>query len=257
MKRFFLGMALLAATIASPGVGFAQAPQKPDSVVPAIDEGPTKAHDYDWMARHQAVLDRVKKGNVGVVMIGDSITHIWGGDPLDPGAHGRAQDLWDKYLAPRNAVNLGFGWDRTQHVLWRLDHGEIDGIQPKVAVIMIGTNNIGDSVDDIVAGVTAVVQEVRHKLPHTKVLLLGIFPRGNSATDPLRDKIKQVNARLAELGKQRNVTFLDFGDRFLDPDGTLSKEIMPDYLHPSHRGYEIWAEQMEPALAKLMGEKPR
>src|SRR5579862_4250503 len=236
MKRFYLGLALLAAAIGSPCMGLAQAPQKPDSVVPAIDEAPTKAHSYDWMARHQAVVDRVKKGDVGVLMIGDSITHMWGGEPLDPGAQGRAQDLWDKYLAPRNAVNLGFGWDRTQHVLWRLDNGEVDGIHPKVDVIMIGTNNIGDSVDDIVAGVTAVVEDLRHRLPRTKVLLLGIFTRAHTASDPVRDKIKQVNARLAGLGGHRNVTFLDFGVKFLDPDGTLSPEIMPDYLHPSHRG---------------------
>lgn len=229
----------------------------PLSVVPAIDDAPTRAHDYDWLSRHEQVLAREKAGGAGMLMIGDSITHLWGGDPADP-RHARADDLWDKYFRPRNAVNLGFGWDRTEHVLWRFDHGELDGIRPRVAVIMIGTNNMGrDSAEDIATGVREIVHAVRKKLPRTKILLLGIFPRDHDANTPNRMKIIDVNRRIAELGKERNVTFLDFGSKFLQPDGTLSPDIMPDYLHPNHTGYEIWIHEMEPTLAKLYGDAPR
>jgi len=150
----------------------------PETVKPVIDQAPIDAHSYDWMARHNAVVDRVKQGHVDLLLIGDSITHMWGGVPEEQTIHGRGDYLWDKYFGSRNAVNLGFGWDRTQHVLWRFEHGEIDGIHPKVAVVMIGTNNMGtNSTDDIVTGIDTIVNQLRHKLPRTKVLLLGIFPR--------------------------------------------------------------------------------
>lgn len=230
-------------------VAAAQAPA-PATITPAIDEAPTKAHSYDWMARHNQVVARVKQGNVGLLMVGDSITHIWGGDPGD--GHGRAEDLWEKYLRPRNAVNLGFGWDRTQHVLWRFANGEIDGIQPKVAVVMIGTNNVGvDSDDDIALGIKTIVEQLRHKDPDIKILLLGIFPRDHLPNTENRKHIAAINGKIAELGSEPGVTFLDIGAKFLEPDGTISADTMPDFLHPSHKGYEIWMDAMEPALQRL------
>ena len=244
------------AALAVLAIAHAQTGGRPLSIVPAVDDAPTKAHDYDWLARHDQVLAREKAGGAGMLMIGDSITHLWGGEPDDP-RHARANDLWDTYFRPRNAVNLGFGWDRTQHVLWRFDHGELDGIHPRVAVIMIGTNNMGDSAEDITAGITEIVHTVRKKLPRTKILLLGIFPRDHEAETANRKKILDVNQRISALGKERNITFLDFGSKFLQPDGTLSPDIMPDYLHPNHTGYELWAREMEPTLAKLYGDKPR
>jgi beta-glucosidase len=156
----------------------------PETAIPVIDEAPTKANSYDWMARHNAVVDRVKQGNVDMVLVGDSITHMWGGVP-QPGGPG--QYLWDKYFGSRNAVNLGFGWDRTQHVLWRLEHGELDGIKPKVAIVMIGTNNMGsNSADDIATGVDTIVSVIRHKVKGIKILLLGIFPRDPKPDTPMR-----------------------------------------------------------------------
>jgi len=225
------------------------AAQKPASVIPAIDEGPAKAHSYDWMARHNAIVDRVKKGNVDLVFIGDSITHAW---------EGNGKQSWDRYYGKRNAVNMGFGWDRTEHVLWRLQHGEIAGISPKVAVILIGVNNLGSnhSVDDTVTGIEAVIDNVRHDLPRTKILLLGIFPCQETLTSPQRIRVNAVNERLAKMDGRNKVTYLDFGQRFLRSDGTMSRLVMPDFLHPNAHGYRMWAEEMEPTLSRLMDDRP-
>lgn len=259
LRSILLAALLTAAPLAAFATQTPPAPTaQPLSITPAVDDAPTKAKDYDWLARHQAVLDRIKQGKVDLIMVGDSITHIWGGEPHDPGKGQVANDVWEKYLGPRNAVNLGFGWDRTEHVIWRLEHGEVDGIRPKVAVLMIGTNNLGrDSADDVALGIETIVHMLRQKLPRTKILLLGIFPRDHDANSPNRQKIAAVNEKISALGTERGVTYLDIGASFLQPDGTLSKDIMPDFLHPSHRGYEIWAAAMEPTLARLYGDKPR
>lgn len=244
-------LALVPAGSAHPGKSDKTVPL---SLIPAIDDAPTKAHDYDWLGRHNAVLARVHSGPVGMVLIGDSITHGWGGDPEDPNKKGGGpRDLWNTYFAPRSTVNLGFGWDRTEHVLWRIQHGELDHIQPKVAVIMIGTNNIWrDSAADIAAGIGEVVHETKQKLRRTKIVLFGIFPRDHEVDTANRKKLKEVNQMISSLGSEPNVTFLDIGDKFLESDGTLSQEVMPDFLHPNHRGYEIWASQLEPALIRLL-----
>lgn len=235
----------------------AQDAKLPDTVVPAPNEAPTKAGSYNWMARHEGALRRVQKGKVDLILVGDSITHGWGGEPTEEASNAAGTALFEKYFGDRNTVNLGFGWDGTQHVLWRLEHGEVDGISPKAAVVMIGTNNVGYPAKDIALGVEAVVKKLRQKLPETKVLLLAIFPCGQFANSPNRLKIAEANQMIAPLGKLPGVTFLDIGPKFLSPDGSISKEIMPDFLHPTPKGYEIWAKGMEPTLAKLLGEKPR
>ena len=230
----------------------------PETVVPAIDEAPTKAGSYNWMERHEKVDARVRQGNVGMILVGDSITHGWGGSPDDVRGDSVGQ-LWTTYFASRNAVNEGFGWDRTQHVLWRFDHGEIDGISPKVAVVMIGTNNIGVNTSaDIEAGITAIVDELHHKLRRTKVLLLAIFPRGEQPTDPARRQVAEVNALLAaHLAHRSYVTYLDLTQTFLQPDGTITRETMGDFLHPTAAGYDRWVKAMEPTLAKLYGDQAK
>lgn len=231
---------------------------RPDSVIPVVDDAPTKAGSYNWMDRHNSVVARVKQGNVDLILVGDSITHGWGGSP-DAIRGDAVGELWTKYFASRNAVNEGFGWDRTQHVLWRLDHGEIDGITPKVAIVLIGTNNVGSNkAGDIVLGITAIVDELQRKLDTTKVLLLGIFPRDHMPDTYNRKQVAEVNASLAAtLGKRDGVTYLDIGSTFLEPDGTISHEVMADYLHPTAKGYALWVKAMEPTLAKLMGDTPR
>lgn len=202
-----------------------------------------------WKTRHQRVNAFVKQNKVDLIFIGDSITHGWDG----PG-----QEIWDKYYAKRNAVNLGFSGDQTSHVLWRLENGNIDGISPKLAVIMIGTNNAGhgegQSPEQIFDGVKAIVDKVRTKLPAVKILLLAIFPRGEDANDRVRKVNTAANAMIAKLANNNTVFHLDIGPHFVSSDGKLNKDIMPDLLHPNLKGYEIWAKAMEPSIVKLMGE---
>jgi lysophospholipase L1-like esterase len=200
------------------------------------------------MERHEQFNERVKQGNVDLIFIGDSITQAW---------EGAGKDVWAKYYAKRNAVNLGIGGDRTQHVLWRLDHGNIDGISPKAAVLMIGTNNSNgndNTAEEIGAGITAIVKKLREKLPDTKVLILAVFPRG-AKPSPQREKNAKASEIAAKLADDKMIFYLDIGPKFLTDDGTLTREIMPDLLHLSPKGYKIWAEAIEPSVAKLMGEK--
>ena len=215
-----------------------------EKVATTVDPQP---RDGNWMNRHESFNDRVKKGNVDLVLIGDSITQGW---------EGSGKDVWEKNYTKRNAVNLGIGGDRTQHVLWRLDHGNVDGIAPKLAVLMIGTNNSNgadNTAEEIGAGIEAIVKKLRAKLPQTKVLILAIFPRGEKP-NPQREKNAQASQIAAKAADGRMVYYLDIGDKFLASDGTLTKEIMNDYLHLTPKGYEIWASSIEPTVAKLMGD---
>ena len=138
--------------------------------------------DANWLARHKAMNERVKQGNVDLLMIGDSITDMWSN---------RGKEVWTKYYGKRNAVNLGIGGDKTENVLWRLQNGNIDGIKPKLAVVMIGTNNVGSGAKQIAAGVQAIVETLRTKLPETKVLLLAIFPRDAEAKSGRRVELRR------------------------------------------------------------------
>jgi lysophospholipase L1-like esterase len=165
--------------------------------------------------------------------------------------------VWATRYAGFKAVNLGIGGDRTQHVLWRLDHGNMEGLTPKVAVVMIGTNNTNGSDNtaaEIADGIKKIVAKVQEKSPATKVLLLAVFPRGE-AGDPQRDKIAQINGIIKELDDGKRVRFLDIGRRFLEEDGSLPKNVMPDLLHLSASGYEIWGDAMGPLLVEMMGGK--
>ena len=199
-----------------------------------------------WMDRHESMNARVKKGNVGLLLIGDSITHGWerGG-----------KEVWEKYYTPRSAVNLGIGGDRTQHVIWRLDNGNIDGISPKLAVLMIGTNNSKDnSSKEIAEGIEAIVKKLRTKLPQTKVLILAVFPRGPNNDDPRRKVNEGANQIVKKLADDKMVFYLDIGKSFLKDDGTLSRDVMPDLLHLTPASYKTWAESIEPSVSKLMGK---
>src|SRR6185295_20244752 len=164
------------------------------------------------------------------------------------------KQVWTDRYAKYNAVNLGIGGDRTQHVLYRLQNGNLEGIKPKAAVVMIGTNNSNgedNSAQQIAEGVKAIVKELRTKEPQMKILVLGIFPRGENI-NPQRGKITQCNQIIQKLDDGKNVLYLDIGHRLLEEDGTLSATIMPDYLHLSPKGYEIWAEAIEGKLAELL-----
>jgi beta-glucosidase len=201
-----------------------------------------------WMKTHERYLERIKQGNVDLVFLGDSITAGWG----ENDRKGNGQEAWKRLYAPRNAVNLGIGGDRTQHVLWRIENGEVDGIKPRAAVLMIGTNNSRDNTaDEIADGIRAIVDRLREKLPRTKILLLGVFPRGEKP-NPAREKLSEVNEKIASLADGKMVVYLDISKNFVGDDGTISKEIMPDFLHLSPRGYQIWAHAIEPTLGKLL-----
>ena len=200
-----------------------------------------------WMRRHQSMNARVKKGNVDLVFIGDSITQGW---------EGRGRQVWKKFYGKRNAVNLGIGGDRTQHVIWRLTNGNLYDITPKLAVIMIGTNNSGaNTPQQIAEGVTAIVKILRDKTPKTKILLLATFPRGSNKNNKRRKVNEASNKIVAKLADGKQVIYLDIGEKFLESDGTLTRAIMPDLLHLNQKSYTIWAESIEPLVKKLMGEK--
>jgi beta-glucosidase len=231
-------VATISAAILSVSAATARA-QGPATVTPV----PRQGHP---MQMHQKFLDRTEKGDVDLLFLGDSITQGWNNNKV-----------WQRHYGPRKAANYGIGGDRTQHVLWRIQNGEIDGISPKLIVLMIGTNNAGsDSAEDIAAGIKAIVKTLREKLPETKILLLGVFPRGEKP-NPLREKLDRVNATVSKLDDKPYVTYLDIGKSFLEPDGTLSRTIMPDFLHLSGRGYRIWADAIEPTVWELLDEPKR
>ncbi|MGZ8867058.1 MAG: GDSL-type esterase/lipase family protein, partial [Thermoanaerobaculia bacterium] len=204
-------ISLVAVAVLAPGLLLA------DSDVAAIkldNEG--KIH-CDFLRAHYAFLERARDPGIGVVFLGDSITNGW--------SWGEHMQLWDRYFGKYDPANFGIGGDRTEHVLWRIENGELDRVRPKVVVLLIGTNNIGDPADEIRRGVVRVAERVREKLPDSKLLVMGIFPRGADANDPKRAKIREVNRGLAKLDDGERVRFLDIGERFLAPDGSLPKEI--------------------------------
>jgi lysophospholipase L1-like esterase len=217
-------------------------PQPPDVAAPKL--GPDGKPNAGFLASHEKFVGIAKEGKAQLVFLGDSITAGWGAK----------KDIWDKAFGTYTPANFGIGGDRTQHVLWRITNGELDGIKPKAVVLMIGTNNSRtDSAEGIAKGVTLIVETIRAKQPQAKILLLAVFPRGEKAApNPQRDKLKQVNSIIAKLDDGKNIHYLDIGDKFLQPDGSLTKEIMPDFLHLSAAGYQIWADAIGPKLTELM-----
>lgn len=240
--------------------------------------------------RHKEFLKRIEQSNGAgdVIFLGDSITHGWEG-----------QKAWQEHFGSFNPVNLGIGGDQTGHVLWRITEGhELDHLKPKAAVIMIGTNNIGGhTAQQIAGGIKAIVEELRHQKPHIKILVLGVFPRGNvfdaersveqisKGIKPINEELKkekpdvkllnaqvrnlvqqkgtipaeklnkktaEINAIIANLDDGKTVFYKDIGKEFLDPNGGLSGEIMPDYLHLSAKGYDIWGKAIKGDIEKLV-----
>jgi len=207
------------------------------------DNPAAKAANRD-NARHKQFLEIVAKGEGDVIFLGDSITQGWEGN----------KKIWTENFGAFKPVNLGISGDQTGHVLWRITDGkEIAPLKPKVAVIMIGTNNTGGhSAEQIAGGIEAIVKELRKQKPEMKILLLGVFPRSAKAEDAIRAKIKKINETIAKLDDGKFVFYKDIGDKFLDEDGTLDKKIMPDLLHLSAAGYEIWASAIKEDIAKLL-----
>jgi lysophospholipase L1-like esterase len=234
MKRFFL--ALLTALPL-----FTACAQDNPAVVPA-----DRNKEKWWAERHTQKLNAPKRAEAKVVFLGDSITQGW---------EGAGKAAWVKSIEPLGALNLGFSGDRTEHALWRIDNGELDGLKPKVVVILLGTNNIGHKKSDpaqTTEGTKEILARLSKKLPEAKVLLLGVFPRGGSPEDPMRKGAAEITSLYSKLADGTTVHFLDIGPKLSQPDGSLSKEVMPDLLHLSPKGYEIWAEAMLPKLNELL-----
>lgn len=238
MVRRFVSFAVLAMAIVGLRATLsAEDAKQPETVVPLNRDVP----------RHKTINERAKQGNVDLLFIGDSITQGW---------EGAGKEVWKARYEPRKAMNAGIGGDRTQHVLWRLENGNIDGLKPKAAVLMIGTNNMGaNSAEDIAAGIKAVIKKLRTSLPETKLLVLGVFPRGEKPDEDLRKKNEAINKLIEDVGDGKMVQYLNINAKLMNADGTQNKEIMPDLVHLSPRGYEIWGEAIEAKVAEMLGEK--
>lgn len=197
-----------------------------------------------WMVRHNAVVERNKQGQVDLIFVGNSLTQRWETAGLE---------VWNKYYAAQNAVNMGFDGDKTQNVLWRLDNGEIEGISPKLAIVLIGSNHVeGYTVEEIVDGIKAVCCRLTTKLPKTKILLLSILPRG-TATVAAASRLIKASEQASKIADQNRVFYLNISGMFLDADGTVSKELMTaDRVHLTSKGYETFANAINPTVFKLL-----
>ncbi len=194
----------------------------------------------DWLYRFEGNLEKYK-GPHDIIFEGDSITDGWQGG-------GRA--VWDAHFGKIKIADFGISGDQVQHLLWRVQHGQLDGQDPKLVMIMIGTNNSGQNPQDVADAIKLLIGEYEKQCPHAQILLLGIFPRSAKANDPQRLWGNKVNVIISGYNSDPRVTYLDFGDKFLQPDGTLPRDIMPDLLHPNAKGYEIWATAITPAVEK-------
>jgi len=215
------------------------------AIHPAIRPDYSPEQRAAWMKRHEEFRELARRGGIDVVFFGDSLTDYW---------RDRGRASWDEHFAPLKAANFGISGDRTQQVLWRIERGELDGLHPKVVVLLIGTNNLTpglgensltpkNSPDETTAGVAAILQTMRRRLPEARILLHAILPR-DAPSQPIRREVDETNAKLARLADGNAVTFFDPSAQFLGADGTISREIMPDLLHLNAHGYAQWAEAL-------------
>lgn len=219
----------------------AGAKAQPKAVIPEVHAGTEQ--------RHERFNEISKEGKAKLVFLGDSITQSW---------EGGGKAVWEKHYANRAAANFGISGDRTENVLWRLDHGNFDGLFPALIVVMIGTNNAGhrkDSAADIAAGVQAILDRLKTKCPDSKILLMAIFPRGEKPDDELRRLNDEANKLIEKMADGKKIVFKDIGKQFLDDKGVLKRELMPDFLHPNEKGYAVWADAIEQDITTMMGEK--
>lgn len=226
--------------------------QQNNAAASRISLGSPKSDDGKFMRMHESFLARAQAGPVDLLFLGDSITAGW---------DSRAKDVWQQYYGQYRAANFGIGGDRSENVLWRLDNGELDLIRPKVIVLLIGTNNSGSFNGMQIASLNKqIITLIQQKSPQSKVLLLAVFPRGPRTVKGVVDDGKKrmqaihvLNQELAKLDDGQRVRFLDIGAQFLK-NGAIPDELMPDQLHPSNAGYQVWAQAMQPLLNQMMQE---
>jgi beta-glucosidase len=231
--------AVVDATPAAPAAPAAQAARRPE--LPRV-KAEHRLDEKLWVKLHRKITREAENGDVDLLFLGDSITQGWNGNPI-----------WKRHYGAAKPLNAGIWSDRTQHVLWRLRHGVLDGISPKVVVLLVGTNNVGmESPRAIAGGVNEILEEIARRSPKSKVLLLGIFPAGAEPDTAKRKKITATNTILEKLADGERVVFLDIGRRFLQKDGRIPKSVMFDGLHLTRRGYAIWAKAMQPTLNAML-----
>jgi lysophospholipase L1-like esterase len=223
----------------------------PDDNTAIVPVSKLEEDSYDWFARHEAVLSIKDQLKPEIVMIGDSITHFWAGPPLQA-KNQRGPKAWNELFGQRRVLNMGFGWDRTQNVLWRLDHGEFDGLRPRYVVLNIGTNNFSTTAHarantpaQVAEAIRAICDRIHAKSPDTQIIVMAVFPRGQNLNDPFRAKIAELNKLLPNVLKSRGIRFLDIGGQFLNPDGSIPPALMDDFCHPTEQGYAIWAKALK------------
>jgi lysophospholipase L1-like esterase len=184
-------------------------------------------------------FERYSGKHFDIVFDGDSIMNRW---------ETTGKEIWNQRYAGTSA-DFGIEGDRVENVLWRLQQGQVNKVDPKVVVLMIGTNNSGrNSADQIAGGIKVLVAEYEKLCPNAHIILMGIFPRGEKSADAGRRKVAAVNREIKALGAEERVTYIDIGLQLVESDGTISRDMMPDFLHPTAKGYKIWAAAIQPVI---------
>ena len=202
---------------------------------------------------HQQLLQKAHAGQIDLYFLGDSITRRWGAtDYPEFLAH------WNKKFHGWNAGDFGWGGDLTSHILWRITNGELDGVNPKVIVLLAGTNNIGqdpkpDAAAQTAKGIAAILKVCKAKAPKATIILMAIFPRNDGKHS--NAAIKEVNGLIAKLADGKTVRFLNLNDQLADTQGKLFEDMTVDKLHPTLKGYEVWAKNLNPVLTELLGSR--
>jgi len=218
-------------------------------VPPGANQAALPLPRLEWFQRVKMTIEKAAReaGGIRLIFDGDSITDNW---------QGEGKQIWAERYGKLDAFDFGISGDRTEHLLWRLSQGQVNNMHPRLIAIMIGTNNMfTNSEAQIAEGVKAVVDDYRRRCPDATILLQAIFPRGHEPTDPARSKIRTINKIIAGFADGNKIIYRDFGDKFLQPDGTLSADVMPDFLHPNAKGYQIWADAIQPVIEQFFPTK--
>ena len=226
---------------------------EPITPVGPADQPAARNDDATWVSKHTELVEKAKRDNIDLYFEGDSITRRW---------EATHNANWDQNFGGWRAADFGAGGDRTQNVLYRIEHGELDGVNPKVIVLLIGTNNVGfvpvkgsdeALVEDITKGIKACLDVFQQKAPKAKILLMGITPRNTNGSTALMPTINKINQRIAKFANNKRIKYLNINDTLADNDGKLYEGMTDDGLHLTDKGYQIWADAMKPLLIKWLG----
>ena len=224
------------------GPAFGVLAQQPDAIQPV------SRTDSNSMLAHAQLIEKAKKGGIDLYFEGDSITRRWGA--LD---YPELLANWKQNFFGWNAADFGWGADQVQNILWRLENGELDGVNPKVVVLLGGTNNVGNraTADEVTRGLEEIVRVIQAKAPAATIILMGIFPRNDKME--YMPTIESINANLAKMADGRKVRYLNINDKLASADGKLFDGMTKDKLHPTAKAYQLWADALKPVLTELLG----